>query len=249
LTGAEFGGEAATQALPALADTSGLVAGGSGAFDAAGSWVPSGTSAPVSAGSKFAQITDAIKQGKDLAGSFSNAGVGPDGNAAHAPQSSADAARAQALTNNRFLQTSKDQAGVATDTNVMRNQMRAALIARMTPGGFTTPGYRLNSGGTIAQPDLSATQSAIDFNKTYADKLRERQLAGQPMTLSGVPEASQEEKDATARALNNSGTGTGLNSDITRVGNAIDTGTRYADLGQNAYTKGKSIWNVVKGFF
>lgn len=189
-----------------------------------------GLGAALTTGAKLAGLAGKV------GGALSNGGADDEGLTPSAPQDSANAAKADQLALNRYLETPQNQAGVQTDVQVMRNQMRAALVSRMNPNGPTL------SAGKYALPNLNPTQGAVDFNSTFADELRKRQLAGQPMTLSGTQPASAEELAARKAAENASGTGEGANSTAARVGNVINQGSRYAKLGMGIYRGIKDIF-------
>jgi hypothetical protein len=159
-------------------------------------------------------------------------GVDANGNAVNAPTNQANANEAQALINNRFRQTTLDQSGPAADRLAMQNQFRAGLAARMGANPIQLPGLRLANGQMIASPDLTPTTAGTDFANLFQQKMADRIKNGQSLTLSGVPAPSPEEVAANKAALDAAGVGTGVNSKLTTVQNAINKGVNYIDFGK-----------------
>lgn len=226
-TGAGLAG-LAPLASTAVTPTSSILAGGTGAL---------------STGSRFANILGGAEKLGSLLGGGSTPGVDANGNPVNAPTGAAQAATAQALTNNRFLAAPINQRGPEADKAAMQNMLRAGLIAQMP-----NTGQPLSVGG-YALPNLSPNAASTGFASSMQDQLAKRMATGKPLTLSGLAEPTQEELDAQAAAQNSAGTGVGVNSTLTRANNAINTagnvigtGVRYANLG-------KDIWNTAKGLF
>lgn len=227
--GAGGGSTAGGVGVGETAATTGMGSGIAGMAPVAAPTVPG----MVTGGSKLASLIGGI--GK-IGGALSKAGVDANGNPVNAPQTSADAARAQALTNNRFLQTSLDQRGPAADAEAQRNMLRAGLISRMDPNA------KALSVGPYALPNLAPTSAGVGFSQSLQDKLAARMAAGKSLTLSGVPDPTQEELDAQKAALDATGTGGGVTGGLTKAGNIINQGVGLANLG-------KGIYDTVRGFF
>lgn len=218
-----------------------LGAGGTAAAlgGAAGTLGTIGTA--LSTGQKIASLVGSAQK---IGSALSSSNTDAAGNPIAAPQSSADADRAQALTNNRYLGAPIDQNGTTADANSMRNMMRASIISRMDPNAAPRMITMRGGAAPLEQTNINPTASGVDFAKQFQDQMSKRMANGQPLTLSGVPAASQEELDAQKAALNSTGaTGsTGAASTAVKVGNAIQQGTKYAQLG-------KGIYDVAKGWF
>jgi hypothetical protein len=194
--------------------------------------------APFTGGASLAglPLVDPIDNGisaiVDKSKGMPQVGVDANGNPVNAPTNQANANEAQALINNRAKQATIDQGGPAADRLAMQNQFRAGLAARMGANPIQLPGLRLANGQMIASPDLTPTTAGTDFANLFQQKMADRIKNGQSLTLSGVPAPSQEEIDANKKALDAAGVGTGLNSKLTTVGNAINQGVGYLQYGK-----------------
>lgn len=150
--------------------------------------------------------TKILSTGSKIAGLFDagQSGINAFGNA--------DAAKAQALTNNRFLTARAEQGGPAADATAFRNAMRASLVSRMDPNAAP-----ISLNGHVL-PSL-ATPDSVDYAKTMFGNLSSRQAAGKTPTEFGVPDPSTDELSAGNTASN-----------LSKVSGALSTGSKIANL-------------------
>lgn len=208
------------------------IAGGTGAdiagLTAAGT-AAAGTTSALATGSKLASLATGLgKVGNAL--NPANTG-GPNSTSA---RGSAYAAEAAQLATNRAITAKTDQAGPAADAQAFKNQMRAALVARMDPNAAP-----LSLGGH-ALPTL-ATPEGVSAAATLRDTLAARIAAGKTATTFGIADPTQEELDAQAKAADAAGIGTGINSTLANIGDTLQTGSRLANLGVQGVNLGKTI--------
>lgn len=225
---------AAGTALPSTVIGSGFVpaiTGGTGLASLAPA--ATGATAALSTGSKLASIVSGIgKIGQTL--DPNNIG----GPGSTSPRGSAYAAEAAQLAANRAAQARVDQGGPTADAQAFRNQMRAALVARMDPNAAA-----VNLNGH-ALPSL-VTPEGVDAAAKLRDTLAARVAAGKTPTTFGIADPTQEELDAQAKAKDAAGVGTGLNSTLANVGDYLQTGSKLAGLA----TSGYDVYKKFAGLF
>jgi hypothetical protein len=190
-----------------------------------------GAGAALSTGSKLASLASGLSK-------FGSALDPANGPGASSTRGSAYAAQANQLANNRAAQAKIDQAGPGADAQAFKNQMRAALVARMDPNAAP-----ISLNGT-ALPQLVTPEGVASAAK-LRDTLAARVAAGKTPTTFGIADPTQEELDAQAKAADAAGVGSGLNSKLADVGDYLQTGSRLANLGKNAWDFGS---NIVKMF-
>lgn len=211
LIGAAVGGLALTGLGAAGIGPLAGVFGGAGAAGAGGAAAAEGAGAAgagsgLTAAGVLGGVGTAISTGSKIAGLL---GAGKDTTQTLGAQS---AAESNQLANNRLIASKVDQGGPAADQQAFRNAMRAGIVAKMDPNAAP-----ININGH-AQTSL-VTPENINYAKTLQSQLAARQAAGKSATTFGVPDPTQAELDAGGRAKT-----------LGNVGNAIDTGSKIANL-------------------
>lgn len=135
------------------------------------------------------------------------------------------------MAKNRLLETQFNQQGPSVDRTAYGNAARASLLAHFAPS--------LSADNGFGKKPITVDPSMQAFAQSFYDKLNGRLAAGKPLTLSGVPDPTQEELDARQRAEMgaNGQTGNGFIDTIgkvARVGGAvpglIDAGRKLAHI-------------------
>lgn len=177
----------------------------------------------------------------NLVKGIQNLGGGPNGTTGGGlgttPRGNAAAGAAAQLAANRAAQAKIDQGGPAADKTAMQNLFRSAIVARMNPNAspVVMNGMQLPS---LVNSDLVSQAGA--YNKSLAGRL----AAGKTATDFGIADPTAQETALNNKALDATGLNGGVNGTMADISDYLNTGSRMASLGSNAYNLGKTLYNV-----